>query len=167
MNGRGTSCSSAFTWKAVLLAGVIGAVALPIGRAAGQPEGEDAQAARPAAVSYFRDVRPILQANCQGCHQPAKASGESGDDRLQEPARRRRKRHAGDRARQAGRELSHRADHARATAKRRCRRARSRWPTARSRSSAAGSKKAPKTTRRPIPRRPSTPSIRPFTAVRP
>jgi WD40 repeat protein len=28
-----------------------------------------------AAVSYFRDVRPILQARCQGCHQPAKAEG--------------------------------------------------------------------------------------------
>jgi WD40 repeat protein len=30
---------------------------------------------KPAAVSYNRDVRPILQANCHGCHQPAKASG--------------------------------------------------------------------------------------------
>jgi WD40 repeat protein len=26
-------------------------------------------------ISYYRDVRPILQANCQGCHQPAKAKG--------------------------------------------------------------------------------------------
>src|SRR5678815_493682 len=26
-------------------------------------------------VSYYRDVRPILQANCQGCHQAAKAKG--------------------------------------------------------------------------------------------
>ena len=26
-------------------------------------------------VSYFRQVRPLLQANCQGCHQPAKAEG--------------------------------------------------------------------------------------------
>src|SRR5688572_18367938 len=32
-------------------------------------------AAKPAAVSYFREVRPIFQANCQGCHQPAKAGG--------------------------------------------------------------------------------------------
>ena len=29
-----------------------------------------------AAPSYYNDVRPILQANCQGCHQPAKAGGE-------------------------------------------------------------------------------------------
>lgn len=29
----------------------------------------------PAKVSYYRDVRPIFQQNCQGCHQPAKAQG--------------------------------------------------------------------------------------------
>ncbi len=28
-----------------------------------------------AKVSFFRDIRPILQERCQGCHQPAKASG--------------------------------------------------------------------------------------------
>lgn len=28
------------------------------------------------SVSYWKDVRPIFQAHCQGCHQPAKASGE-------------------------------------------------------------------------------------------
>src|SRR6266516_5976553 len=33
-------------------------------------------AAKPAPkVSYYREVRPILQANCQGCHQPAKSKG--------------------------------------------------------------------------------------------
>ena len=33
-------------------------------------------AAQPAAkISYYRDIRPILQANCQGCHQQAKAKG--------------------------------------------------------------------------------------------
>ena len=26
-------------------------------------------------VSYYREIRPILQANCQGCHQPAKNKG--------------------------------------------------------------------------------------------
>ena len=29
-----------------------------------------------AKVSYFRDIRPILQEQCEGCHQPAKRSGE-------------------------------------------------------------------------------------------
>src|SRR4051812_17374418 len=28
-----------------------------------------------APVSYYKKIRPILQANCQGCHQPAKAKG--------------------------------------------------------------------------------------------
>jgi mono/diheme cytochrome c family protein/DNA-binding beta-propeller fold protein YncE len=27
-------------------------------------------------VSYYRDIRPILQEHCQGCHQPAKRGGE-------------------------------------------------------------------------------------------
>ena len=53
------------------------------------------QDSKPGAVSYYRDIRPIFQANCQGCHQPAKPSGEyvmSSFDRLakggesQEPA---------------------------------------------------------------------------------
>src|SRR4051795_10047154 len=34
--------------------------------------------AKPAGekVSYYKQVRPIFQAHCQGCHQPAKARGE-------------------------------------------------------------------------------------------
>jgi mono/diheme cytochrome c family protein len=31
--------------------------------------------AEPGVVSYYRDIRPIFVQNCQGCHQPAKASG--------------------------------------------------------------------------------------------
>ncbi len=30
----------------------------------------------PDQVSYFRDVRPIVQDQCQGCHQPAKKGGD-------------------------------------------------------------------------------------------
>ena len=26
-------------------------------------------------VSYYKQIRPVFQANCQGCHQPAKAKG--------------------------------------------------------------------------------------------
>jgi WD40 repeat protein len=33
------------------------------------------KAAESATVSYYRDIRPIFVQNCQGCHQPAKASG--------------------------------------------------------------------------------------------
>src|SRR5436189_6012832 len=34
--------------------------------------------AAPAAekISYYKQIRPIFQAHCQGCHQPAKARGE-------------------------------------------------------------------------------------------
>jgi WD40 repeat protein len=42
-----------------------------------KPVAAEASKAAPAIkVSYFRDVRPILQEQCQGCHQPAKRSGE-------------------------------------------------------------------------------------------
>ena len=52
------------------LLGMLLLVALP-GPA---PAGE---AAKPGdKVSYFGQVRPIFQAHCQGCHQPAKAGGE-------------------------------------------------------------------------------------------
>src|SRR4051812_15942898 len=27
-------------------------------------------------VSYYKQIRPIFQAHCQGCHQPAKSRGE-------------------------------------------------------------------------------------------
>src|SRR5262249_47965387 len=33
-------------------------------------------AEKPKAIGYHTAILPILQANCQGCHQPAKASGK-------------------------------------------------------------------------------------------
>ncbi len=33
------------------------------------------RAQEPAAVSYYKDVRPIFQQHCNGCHQPAKPMG--------------------------------------------------------------------------------------------
>jgi len=41
----------------------------------GQPAAVMAAESSPLPVSYHRQIRPILQANCQGCHQPAKAEG--------------------------------------------------------------------------------------------
>lgn len=36
-----------------------------------------AQGGEPAGkVSYYKDIRPLFQAHCQGCHQPAKARGD-------------------------------------------------------------------------------------------
>lgn len=37
---------------------------------------EEKPAAPAGPVSYFKDIRPIFQANCLGCHQPGKAMGE-------------------------------------------------------------------------------------------
>ena len=39
------------------------------------PERLQAEEKPAAPVSYYKDIRPIFQARCQGCHQPAKASG--------------------------------------------------------------------------------------------
>jgi WD40 repeat protein/mono/diheme cytochrome c family protein len=60
MTGR---CFSApLTRPAVALLGAL----LPLSASA---------AGREASVSYYHQVRPIFQAHCQGCHQPAKAKG--------------------------------------------------------------------------------------------
>ena len=48
------------------------ALALAVG-AAPPPKKEEEDPNAP--VSYFKKIRPIFQANCQGCHQPAKAKG--------------------------------------------------------------------------------------------
>ena len=42
----------------------------PSPAAAAEPE-----KAPPGKVSYFKDIRPIFQERCQGCHQPAKRQG--------------------------------------------------------------------------------------------
>jgi WD40 repeat protein len=37
---------------------------------------DDKPAAAAEKISYFKQIRPIFQANCQGCHQPAKSRGD-------------------------------------------------------------------------------------------
>src|SRR5689334_18461724 len=49
------------------------ALALPSLAPADNPKAKEVA---PAKVSYYKQVRPIFQAHCQGCHQPAKARGE-------------------------------------------------------------------------------------------
>lgn len=49
--------------------GLLGACAAAV-LAAGAEPGDS-----PAPVSYWKQVRPIFQAHCQGCHQPAKHKG--------------------------------------------------------------------------------------------
>ena len=41
----------------------------------GAAENAASESKAASKVSYYHDVRPILQANCQGCHQPAKNKG--------------------------------------------------------------------------------------------
>jgi WD40 repeat protein/mono/diheme cytochrome c family protein len=46
------------------------------GAFANSARGAEEQADAPQPVSFYRQVRPILQRNCAGCHQPAKAGGK-------------------------------------------------------------------------------------------
>ncbi len=39
-------------------------------------EPADSESATTTQISYFRDVRPVFQRHCHGCHQPAKSGGE-------------------------------------------------------------------------------------------
>lgn len=48
-------------------------VLLPVAATA---EAESSAASEVKPVSYYKDVRPLFQAKCQGCHQPAKARGD-------------------------------------------------------------------------------------------
>ena len=63
-------------WKVALLVGFVWTTADSVGRAAEEPAAGTDATAKPAPASYVRDVLPILQANCHGCHQPAKAGGK-------------------------------------------------------------------------------------------
>jgi len=54
--------------------GVFVLVASGVGGAAGHVRADDAPP-KPGDVSYFREIRPIFQAQCHGCHQPAKPGG--------------------------------------------------------------------------------------------
>jgi WD40 repeat protein len=55
-----------------VLAGLLPLVAVPLARGADKPQDKPAE---PAQVSYYKDVRPLFQQHCMGCHQPAKPSG--------------------------------------------------------------------------------------------
>src|ERR1043165_4940765 len=41
----------------------------------GQEPAKKKEQTIPDTISYYKDVRPIIQQHCQGCHQPAKAQG--------------------------------------------------------------------------------------------
>jgi WD40 repeat protein len=63
-------------------AGVVGrrvlvylTLALPLTAVAAAPPARVEALDPNAPVSYWKQIRPIFQANCQGCHQPAKSKG--------------------------------------------------------------------------------------------
>jgi WD40 repeat protein/mono/diheme cytochrome c family protein len=58
------------TWLPVVLALLIASKGTVVGG-----DAKKAQTVTPP-VSYYKEIRPIFQAHCQGCHQPAKAKGE-------------------------------------------------------------------------------------------
>ncbi|QDU41063.1 WD domain, G-beta repeat [Maioricimonas rarisocia] len=39
------------------------------------PAADETATEQPRPISYYKQIRPIFQAHCQGCHQPAKSSG--------------------------------------------------------------------------------------------
>ncbi len=55
-------------WHGVAVGWILAWASAPAVAAEGQP-------ASGSKVSYYREVRPILQAQCLGCHQPSKAKG--------------------------------------------------------------------------------------------
>ena len=64
--------TTASRWIGVVLTLSIMPVAA---RAADESKKKQATAGPAVKVSYDKQIRPILQAHCQGCHQPAKAGG--------------------------------------------------------------------------------------------
>ena len=50
--------------------------AVVLALACGSVSAQEAKPAAVAPVSFYRQVRPVLQRHCSGCHQPAKAGGK-------------------------------------------------------------------------------------------
>jgi WD40 repeat protein len=61
--------------RPLVLAGAALAFLAPLTLAADPPPGGDKPKDPAAPVSYYHDVRRVLQQHCQGCHQPAKPLG--------------------------------------------------------------------------------------------
>src|SRR5215475_3715962 len=63
--------AGAFRIRSILA--VLALAGLPLGSVASAADEKPAQT---GPVSFYRQVRPILQRSCTGCHQPAKAGGK-------------------------------------------------------------------------------------------
>ncbi len=71
------SCGQLFARTLRFSLKIVPALALGLTLPAHGSAAEKSPAAQESSgkVSYYHDIRPILQANCQGCHQPAKSKG--------------------------------------------------------------------------------------------
>jgi len=70
-----TNARAALSAAAFSAVALCGALVLSGTAAAQEAPPEPTRPADSARVSYHKDIRPIFQNNCQGCHQPAKAGG--------------------------------------------------------------------------------------------
>jgi DNA-binding beta-propeller fold protein YncE len=61
--------------RALSVAGALLVLFLTLAPAAGPPDAAKGEGKGDGPVSYYRDVRPVFQQHCQGCHQPAKPQG--------------------------------------------------------------------------------------------
>jgi WD40 repeat protein len=59
--------------RSLLPAGLVLLISTAAPRAGDTQQDKDNK--EPEKMSYYKDIRPILVQNCQGCHQPAKAEG--------------------------------------------------------------------------------------------
>jgi len=62
--------------RACLISVVVLTVALQSARALPEENAPPNTGSPADTVSYYRDILPVLQAHCHGCHQPAKQSGQ-------------------------------------------------------------------------------------------
>jgi hypothetical protein len=66
--GHGLYMSLGLHWRLSTSLGMFVLIACLLG-------GRHVDASEGATVSFSKDIYPILQANCMGCHQPAKKQG--------------------------------------------------------------------------------------------
>jgi WD40 repeat protein len=71
-SARRTRAMTGRAWLATMMLGLA-----PVVLCGARLAADEAKPATPApTISYFREIRPIFQVHCLGCHQPAKAMGE-------------------------------------------------------------------------------------------
>lgn len=76
MRQAGTRSSARFSIARVLAVALTGIAAIAVATSSNAQEAAKPAPANPKPVSFWKEIRPILQAQCAGCHQPAKAGGK-------------------------------------------------------------------------------------------